>query len=252
MALIDTHCHLSFSPLMERAPQVLERARTAGVHQVIVPAYDVASWQPIEGLMDQSGVYGAFGLHPWVAGEALPLEQLARRLEQDRAVALGEIGLDHGDGMPPRARQEEVLRLQLQLAREMDLPVILHCRRAFEELAGILEDFCPGLRGVIHAYSRGPTLASVFLALGLQIAFGGAITRPRAKRARLSATTVPLDRIVLETDAPSIGLEGVEPQEVEPSHVAQIARQLAELRGEPLERVARETTDNARALFGIG
>ncbi len=253
MELVDTHCHLSFPPLLERLPQVLKRAMGHGVHDVIVPSFDGASWPVIADLTARQGVvYGAFGLHPWVADEAFSIEELALLLERERTVALGEIGLDFSSGLPARERQTEVLHTQLQLARDLDLPVILHCRKAFEEMIGMLKIYSPGLRGVIHAYSRGPELAGVFLDLGLQIAFGGAITRPNAKRAMLSATAVPLERIVLETDAPSIGLEGVAPQDVEPSHVAQVAQQLARLRGQPLERVAQETTDNARALFRIG
>lgn len=151
--------------------------------------------------------------------------------------------------------QVRVLSAQLRLAIDLRLPVLLHCRGAFEELIKVLRDYGfgagpDGPRGVVHAFARGPELAGRFLELGLHLAFGGAVTRP-GSRARRSAVTTPLARIVLETDAPAIGLHDVEPAQVEPRHVREVAAALADLRGEPPERIAEVTTANARALFGI-
>jgi TatD DNase family protein len=190
-------------------------------------------------------------LHPWVTAEPLDVDRLAALLRDTRAVAVGEIGLDFVIDGADRVRQLAVLRTQLALAVELELPVILHCRGAFEELHAALRPFAPRLRGLLHAFSKGPELARRFTAAGLHIAFGGALTRPRAERARRSAQLVPRDRLLLETDAPSIGLEGIEPSRVEPCHVATIAESLARLRGEPLADIARATTDNARALFDL-
>jgi TatD DNase family protein len=186
-----------------------------------------------------------------VAGEPLDPSRLAEALHASAAVAVGEVGLDFVIPSPDRARQAEVLEQQIEVALSLDLPLILHCRGAFEELLAILRRHAPRLRGVLHAFSRGPELAQRFLDLGLHLAFGGAITRPRAKRAQRAATAAPAERLLLETDAPSIGLEGVEPEAVEPHHVATISDCLARLRGEPPERIARSTTDNARALFRL-
>ncbi len=251
--LVDTHCHLSFSPLVDDVDGVLVRASQAGVATVVVPAYDRASWPLVSSLAESDGVYGAFGLHPWCAAEDLDLPALERRLGEAGAVAVGEIGLDfkiEGTGND-RLRQLEVFERQVELAVRLDLPVILHCRGAFEEMLEVLAGFLPGLRGVVHAYSRGPDLARRFLDLGLYIAFGGAVTRPRAKRARRSAAVVPGDRLLLETDAPSIGLEGVLPEQAEPRHVVDVARALAVLRDQSFEHVAEQTTANARRLFEI-
>ena len=253
MDLVETHCHLSFPPLVDDIDDVLSRAMAAGVKTVVVPAYDSGSWETVSSLVDHSGVYGAFGLHPWSAAEDLDLVELERRLGQARAVAVGEIGLDfkiEGDEIDWR-RQIEVFERQVRLAVDLDLPVILHCRGAFEEMLTVLARFSPGVRGVVHAYSRGPELARRFLELGFYIAFGGAVTRPRAKRAHRSAVVVPGDRFLLETDAPSIGLDGVPAQQTEPRHVRDIALALAGLRNETFETVADQTTDNARRLFGI-
>ncbi len=274
MELIDTHCHLYSEPLDADPGGVLARARAAGVVQIVVPAYDLASWPATAALATQPGVYAALGLHPWVAHEPLEIASLREALLERRAVAIGEIGLDAKIANADLEQQSRALRAQLALAVELDLPVLLHCRGAFEELLAILHEFARdagapgggapgaanspagagvgrfGLRGIVHAFSRGPDLAERFLALGLHIAFGGAVTRPGG-RARKAAVVVPLDRIVLETDAPSIGLDGIPAARTEPRHVLEVAEALAELRGAPVEQIAEVTTANARRLFGI-
>lgn len=249
--LWDTHCHLSFPPLFDRIEAVLDRAARAGVKGYIVPAYDRASWADLAVLAETAEIHTALGLHPWVADEDLSADQLSAEIKSQSAVAIGEIGLDFKLEKFDRERQMEVFRLQLDLALELDLPVLLHCRGAFEEMLDILKDYAPRLRGVLHAYSRGPQLAQRFLDLGLYLAFGGAITRPRAKQARRTAITTPLDRILLETDAPSIGLDGVAPEDVEPQHVSVIARTLAELRDLNVDEIMESTTENVQRLFNI-
>ncbi len=252
MFFIETHCHLNFEPLCLDVPGVLSRALARGVHDIVLPAYDLASWESIEELaQNHNGIHPAFGLHPWVAEEALHSDSLRQRLLACKAVAVGEIGLDYKIEKVDRRRQEQILRAQLDLAVELDLPVLLHCRGAFEELISILSEYAPRLRGVVHAFSRGPQLLQRFLDLGLYVAFGGAITRPKAKRPRRSAQLAPMERILLETDAPSIGLDGVLPEQVEPQHIADIAQSLAEIRNEPIETIAERTTANARELFRL-
>jgi len=249
---VETHCHLYSPPLAGDAAGVLHRAAEAGVHDVIVPAYDVASWDDAARLAaTYPGVHAALGLHPWVADAPLDLASLAMRLRASRAVAVGEIGLDTKIDSPSLELQIVALTAQLDLARDLDLPVILHCRGAFEDLARLLARYSPRLRGVLHAFSRGPDLAARFTELGLHLGLGGAITRPHAERVRRAAALVPLDRIVLETDAPSIGLHELEAGRTEPRHVREVARALAELRRDDLAVVATATTANARGLFGI-
>ena len=248
--LIDTHCHLYMAPLDADPDAVLARARDAGVTDCIVPAYDPASWDAVAALSRRDGVHAAYGLHPWVAGLALDTDALRSRLVGG-ACAIGEIGLDFKIPDPDREAQIDVFRRQLDLAAELDLPVILHNRGAFEHMISILSEYDGAIRGVVHAFSRGPELGQRFLDLGLYLAFGGAITRPRAKQARRSATVAPVDRILLETDAPSIGLDGVGPENVEPRHVLEIARALAILQECDTDRIARTTTANAKTLFGF-
>ncbi len=251
MNLIDTHCHLTMEPLDRDVPAILERARAAGVTRFVAPAYDQESWLSLIDLDAHEDVHVAYGLHPWAAGQPLDLELLEKTLLHGNGVAVGEIGLDFKITQPGRTRQIDVVTAQVHLALELDLPVILHCRSAFNELLQILGDNSTRLRGVVHAYSRGPDLAQRFVDLGLCIAFGGALTRPQAKRARRTAAVLPLQSIVLETDAPSIGLEGVAPEETEPRHVRDIAVALAEIRGVPVKEVAEITSANARELFQI-
>jgi TatD DNase family protein len=251
MELIDTHCHLYVEPLDRGVPAVLDRARAAGVGAVIVPAYDVESWPAVAELARRDGIHAALGLHPWVADQPLDLDALEEALHECHAVAVGEIGLDFKIPEFDPARQVEVLKAQLRLARKLELPVILHCRGAFEELFAVLSENGPGLRGVAHAFSRGVDLARRFVEMGLMLGLAGSITRPRAKRSRRSAEEVPLEAVVLETDAPSIGMEDVPPESVEPRHVLDVAHALAEIRHEPLDHIARVTTANAKRLFQL-
>jgi TatD DNase family protein len=196
------------------------------------------------------GVYPALGLHPWVADAPLDIEALRRRLVDETAVAVGEIGLDFKTDIS-RDTQVEVFVRQLACARDLNLPVLLHVRGAFEEMLEILGRMNPRPAGVVHAFSKGPELAKRFVDLGFHIAFGGAVTRPNAKQARKAAAMVPLDRLLLETDAPSIGLVDVAPEQVEPFHVADIAACLAPLREQSAAHIAAVTTENAKKLFGF-
>jgi TatD DNase family protein len=248
--LWDTHCHLTLPPLADRVDDALLRAAEAGVAHVVVPAYDIDSWDAVAALAHRRGVRTGFGVHPWVAGCAIDAPSLEAALDRGRAAAVGEIGLDFKIEGADRARQIAILELQLDVAIARDLPVLLHCRGAFEELHALVAARRGRVRGVMHAFSRGPELALRFLDLGLHLAFGGAITRPSAERARKSAAFAPSDRILLETDAPSIGLDGVPPEATEPRHVREIAAALARIRGADLDEIAEVTTENARRLFG--
>jgi TatD DNase family protein len=256
--MIDTHCHLYMPPLSADVPAVIDRARARGVTDIVVPAYDRASWDDMAAFATMANVHTAYGLHPWLAHEPLPgggsdafLGALASRLDATAAVAIGEIGLDTKITSSGLREQMPLLEAQLQLAVDRDLPVILHCRGAFEELLGAVAAHGGRLRGVVHAFSRGPELGQRILAAGLHVAFGGAVTRPRAKRPRRSALRLPLAGLLLETDAPSIGLDGIPPERAEPAHVAEVAAALAAIRDCEVGEIAAATTANARTLFRL-
>ncbi len=248
--LIETHCHPYLPPLDAASESVLDQAREAGVEAFIIPAYDLPSWPIVAALAETSlDVHPAYGLHPWQADQPLDLAELEIRLRHPRTIAVGEIGLDTKVDVDLE-RQREIFRTQLALARDLDLPVILHNRGAFEDMAQILKQDGPQ-PGVLHAFSRSPDVARMFLDLGLHLGFGGAITHPTAKRPRRSAAVVPLDKILLETDAPSIGLHNVPAGTSEPRHVVQVAHALAEIRELPFETIAVQTSRNARELFRL-
>ncbi len=247
--LVDTHCHLFMEPLADDPEGVVKRAREAGVGCIVVPAFDMESWSHVKALSGLAGVYPALGLHPWKASEDFDSGLLADALESSGAVAVGEIGLDSKIDDPGMDVQVRVFRAQLDLAVELDLPVSLHCRGAFGKMLAVLEEYAGRLRGVVHAFSRGPETAKRFVELGMHIAFGGAVTRPVAGRARASAASVPPEMLLLETDAPSIGMEGLAPGEVEPVHVTAVAVAVAELRKLSPGEVADITTANAERLF---
>lgn len=253
MKLFDSHCHLFMPPLGDDPEGVLGRAHEAGVERLLVPAVDLASWEAIRELAGLPGVYTALGLHPWDAPQGLNEGALRDMLVSVRAVAIGEIGLDSKADGSPMVLQEEVFTAQLELALDMDLPVILHCRGAFDEMLLLLSrpPFIGRLRGVVHAFSRGPELAARFIDLGLHLSFGGAVTRPAASRAASSAAYVPADRFLLETDAPSLGLHGVEPGESEPAHVSLVASAMAIHRRCPVEEIAETSWINTSRLFGM-
>ncbi len=178
-------------------------------------------------------------------------DRLASAIEACGAVAIGEIGLDFMIEQPTVEHQVAILRTQLALASDYDLPVILHCCNGWELLVGALQAHAGRIRGVLHAYTRHTELARSFLRCGFYIGFGGTLTRPEAKRTRGSAASLPLDRIILETDAPSTGLDGVDPRQTEPRHLLQVAEALAEARDMPVQEVAEITSNNARELFRI-
>jgi TatD DNase family protein len=253
MRLFDSHCHLFMEPLGNAPGEVLIRAGLACVERMLVPAVDIASWDDIRALTDLPGVFAAYGLHPWDAAIGLDVNRLRDTLSGAGGIAIGEIGLDSKADGSPMVLQEQVFISQLELALEMDLPVVLHCRGAFDEMLSILSEppFRGRIRGVVHAFSKGPELARRFLDLGLLISFGGAVTRPGARRAHESAAFVPEDRFLLETDAPSIGLEGVEPGDAEPAHVALVALAMASVRNSAVEEVAEASWRNACRLLGL-
>jgi len=257
MTLIDTHCHLTFSPLSDDTDAVISRARASGVGNIIVPAYDHQTWSEVLTVAARPNIHAALGLHPWVADQLPPAGNLKQALAEAIAaagtgvVAIGEIGLDTKIEGPSLEEQIPVYEAQIELAVDLDLPVILHCRGAFSELLDPIKRHGGKVRGVIHAFTRGPELVQRFHAAGLLFGLGGGVTRENARKVRRGAKVIPLNRIVLETDAPSIGVAGVRPEDTEPRHVADVAAALAELRGDELSAITEATTENAMGLFNL-
>ncbi len=245
--LFDTHCHLFMEPLGRDTGGVLERAYAAGVERLLVPSVSMDNWDACSELALLPGISCSLGVHPWWAEDGVVVEELREKLINSKASAIGEIGLDWKTEVP-RQKQYAVFEDQLKLASVMDLPVVLHCRNAFEEMLELLQKY--PVRGVVHGWSRGPQLMNRFLRIGLFISFGGVITGGEAKKAIESARQVPKDRFVLETDSPSTGTSGVPSGKSEPGHVVAVARAMAEIRGEDLGETQAEAWENSLALYG--
>jgi TatD DNase family protein len=251
--LIDTHCHLDDPSLVNRLPEVLHAARSAGVAKYIIPGVSPGGWDDITPLADfEEGIFAAFGLHPMRATLYSPmlLDALAQRLPG--AVAVGEIGLDYLYADQPKKRQEEAFRAQLRLAVAAGLPVLIHCRRAFRDLLSILrEEGAEKVGGAMHAFSGSPEIARECLHLGLYISISGTVTYLNAVKPLEVVRSIPLDRLLLETDAPDMTPEPFRGQPNEPAFLVETARKVAELKGVTVEEVARVTTANAERLFRI-
>ena len=251
--LTDTHCHLDDPALRPRIDEVIAAARQAGVGRIIVPGVAPGGWDGIASLaVEQEGVFPAYGIHPQVADQARD-EALARlTILAKSAVALGEIGLDHLLLNVPRAVQERAFREQLRIAVAVGVPVIIHCRRAFEPLLRILrEEGVSRVGGVMHAYSGSVEIARECIGLGLLISVAGTITYRNAVRPVAVAREIPLEHLLLETDAPDMTPEPFRGIPNEPAFLAVTARRLAELKGVTPDHVARATSANATRLFRL-
>lgn len=246
--LTDTHCHLNDLAFDGRVADVLARARDAGVGRVVVPGWDSASSLRALALAEEfPDILPAVGLHPWMVTTDADLGWV--RELAPRAVAIGEIGLDGVVDVPLEA-QVPIFRVQLALAVECGKPALIHCRKAWEPMLACLRDY-PGLRGVLHAFNGSVEVMRACLVMGLYVAFGGGVTRPNNRRAHQAAIAVPADRLLLETDAPSIGMEGIPPAEVEPKDITRVLTRLAALRGEDTAALATQIAVNIRQLFPI-
>lgn len=222
--------------------------------QFIVPSYDVDSLERTHHVVSvrPEVFFPAFGIHPWYVSDCKDIDSLVvPYLSNHGAIAVGEIGLDLAPGCPPMEWQIPVFERQLALAVEHNLPVIIHCRKAHQQIYQILQSFRGSLRGVMHSYSGSTELMYKFLDLGFFIAFAGSVTRRSARKYHKNAKEVPFDRLLLETDAPSIATETTVASLVEPRHMVEVAEKVAELRDISYQDVCAQSTHNARFLFNL-
>jgi TatD DNase family protein len=249
---IDTHCHLDAAEFGEHQADLVQAAQQAGVGRIILPAVERKNFEKVKQLCVQfSCCLPAYGIHPMYVDRAQPedLQVLREYLALPDTLAVGEIGLDFFVTDYDRQRQEFYFVEQLKLAREFALPVLLHIRRAQDVILKYLRQ--SGVRGgIAHAFNGSRQQAEAFVKLGFKLGFGGAVTWPRATRLRELAATLPLECIVLETDAPDIPpvfLHRGEPNK--PEYLPRIAKTLAELRGVPVEEVQAVTTENVKVVL---
>lgn len=253
MELVDSHCHVDVSEFDADRAAVLQRARDAGVRHQVVPAIDAAGWPKLKDIcLKADGLHPAYGLHPMYleAHEDAHLQALESWLQQEPAVAVGECGLDYFIEGLDHNRQQRIFDGQLALARQFDLPLIVHARRAVDAVIASIRRV-PGIRGVIHSYAGSAEQARQLWDLGFLIGLGGPVTYDRAKRLRKLAAEMPLEFLLLETDAPGQPDAQHRGQRNEPARLVTVLDTIAELRGEPRERIAEATTENAKTLFGF-
>ncbi|HQN64598.1 MAG TPA: TatD family hydrolase [Methylophilus sp.] len=247
--LIDTHCHLDAAEFDADREVVLQHAQAAGLTAIVVPAVEYANFQTVVNLAKSRPCIGfALGIHPMYVEGANPshLKKLSESLENElTCIAIGEIGLDYYVTRSNKETQEYFFTEQLKLAQRFDLPVILHVRNAIDDILKFLRKI-PVRGGIAHAFNGSRQQADIFIDMGFKLGFGGAMTYPRALKIRELAVSLPIEAIVLETDAPDIppawiGNKGRN----SPAELKQIAQVLADLRNENFQQVIDSTSKNA-------
>lgn len=249
--MIDSHCHLE---MFENKEEIIRRAQQAGVNTIITISSDPESIdESIKIAEEHPSVYAALGIHPHEATklDEKILQDIFSKSRHPKVIAIGEIGLDYHYKHSPRDVQIRAFELQLSLAKEIGLPVVVHSREAFEDTFSILKE--SGIKnGVMHCYSGNLSQAKKFIELGFFISISGVVTFKNASKIKEVASYVPDDNLIIETDAPYLAPEPMRGKKNEPAFLIYIAEELAKLRGVTLEDIDRITTVNAMRLFKIG
>lgn len=258
---VDTHCHLDFHQFDADRSAVLERAAEAGVAAIIIPAIDLATSRRAIDLAERTpGVYAQVGIHPNDASsfDHESVAELRKLSAHPKVVAIGEIGLDYYWERVPHDVQKTVFQAQLDVAAELDLPVVIHCRDAHADVRDILRKWVPwaqkqrgehAILGVLHAFSGDLEMAEEAFGWNMALSLGGPVTFRNARQLRELAAHLPLERLMLETDAPYLTPHPHRGQRNEPAYIPLIAQSLAELLQVDRSVVAQKTTALARRVF---
>lgn len=252
MEIIDTHCHIDLDAFDDDRDDVIHRALEAGVSTMLVIGFEPERWEAAEALAGQYPMIKvAAGLHPNSASRFCPeiLDSIAAQLERPDVLAIGETGIDLYWDDAPLDVQQEAFRAQIDLARELNVPFIVHQRDAEAEVLEVLQSFGAPLNGVLHCFTGDWQYAERVLSLGMNIGLGGAVTFKSRTDLHDAAARIPLDRIVLETDAPFMAPVPHRGKRNEPGYVRHVAERLADLRNEALETISETTSESARQLF---
>lgn len=253
MRLVDSHSHFDAAEFDADRAAAHARACAAGVTRQVVPAVDAAGWPKLQSVCAElPGLFPAYGLHPMYLASHRPahLRELRGWLERERPAAVGECGLDFFvEGLDARA-QQEYFEAQLRLAREFDLPVIVHARRAVEAVVAAIRKV-GGLRGVVHSFSGSAEQAAQLHGLGFLLGLGGPVTHERANRLRKLAATLPIEQLLLETDSPDQPGSMHRGERNEPAYLPEALDAIAGLRGMERAELAAATTANAERLFAL-
>lgn len=261
MRFFDSHCHLNFPDFDSDRDQVLRQCYSIGVEDLCIPATRFIEWESLLHTLSsqthrQPQLHIALGLHPCFLNDHQPehLEDLDRLLtsQKHQIAAIGEAGLDFYDKQVTEEQRQSQLYFfteQVKLACKHELPLIIHARKSHDQILKILRQLQPTKGGIIHAFSGSEQQAHQYIELNFRLGFGGGITYPRARKTRQLATSLPLESIVLETDAPDMPLQGLQGQRNSPEQIPVVAECLASLRSESLQYIATVTTANCKKLF---
>ena len=254
--MIDSHCHLDFPHFDEDRDEVLGRAVGVGLTALVNPGTDLKSSQRAVALTERYDyVYAAVGVHPHDASTLSReiLSELRQLASHPKVVAIGEIGLDYYRDLSPRGQQRAAFEAQLALAADLDLPVIIHQREAAADVMDVLRDWAeadhPG--AVLHAFSGDEAMASEAISLGFLVGVGGPLTFKNARRLPELVPSLPLNCLLIETDAPYLTPHPYRGKRNEPAYVALVAERLAELRGLSLDELLHQVNDNTSRLFRL-
>ena len=251
--ITDTHAHLYKDDFDGDREAAIVRAREAGVTRVIVVGTDVTTSRAAFALCaGRAGFFPTAGIHPHDAEQVddsarAEIEALCRRAE---CIAVGETGLDWFKEFSPRAAQIENFRWHIQLARELDKPLVVHCRDAHENTVELISE-APGVRGVMHCYTMGAEELPSYVERGFYISFSGIVTYPKNEKNREAARAVPLDRILVETDCPYLAPQGLRGRRNEPAFVRKVVLEIARVRGMDADELALHSSRNADRLFAL-
>lgn len=254
MPLVDTHCHLQSEKYHQDREAVVARSLEALDWAVVIGDDLPSSEAGLALARAHARLYATVGLHPYHAADCDPaaIEALRLLAADPKVRAIGEIGLDYFNVYAPPDVQARAFRAQLELAVELDLPVVIHNRESDADALAILAEYAPRLAGcVMHCFGSGPETAEASVALGFYVSFAGNVTFPKAQNLRDAAMVVPLDRLLVETDAPYLAPIPLRGQRCEPCHVAHTAAFLATLRRVDVEEFGVITTENARRFYRV-
>lgn len=275
MQFFDSHCHFDFIEFNADRAALWQTCNTQGITHLLIPGVTPDQWQIAAQLCAQyDGLFYAAGIHPhWIEQQPwfqTDKENLLDKTVQEKiatliqhefihsanenaahCVAVGECGLDKMISTP-LALQQQMLTLHIEVANQIHKPLIIHCVRAHNELIALLKKHKPGWGGVIHAFSGSYEVAQQYVDLGLYLGVGGTITYERAHKTRAAVAKIPLEFLVLETDAPDMPLQGKQGQRNSPEYIPQVAQVLADLRGMAVHEIAAVTSRNAMRLFHCG
>jgi TatD DNase family protein len=253
MSIIDSHCHIDFPDFDRDRADVLANANALGVQHIIVPAITQSTWTRTQQICaHHKGLSFSLGLHPMFmrAHSPFAVTALAAEIEKNRPIAIGEIGLDFYLADHDKPSQTRLFEQQIELAKQYELPVILHVRKAHDQILKVLRQ-AQLKGGTVHAFSGSQQQADQYIELGFVLGIGGALTYERAHKLQRLFATLPDSAIVLETDAPDMPLSGKQGQRNSPEYLPIVLDHLARLRHQPPHHIAEMTTHNCQRVFNV-